>query len=100
MKLLSSLVAVSLSLSVGIEHSHKWYRAQKTKTRRRRSPLKQESIQKKITEVRPASLIICEGVHLRSLSLNSFPLKLREKRAEVETMMDVVFKGIFLKRYR
>ncbi|XP_040058076.2 cohesin subunit SA-2 isoform X2 [Gasterosteus aculeatus] len=74
-KLLSSLVAVSLSLSVGIEHSHKLYRAQKTKTRRRRSPLKQESIQRKITE-------------------------LREKRAEVETMMDVVFKGIFLKRYR
>ncbi|KAM8855582.1 cohesin subunit SA-2 isoform 2-T4 [Spinachia spinachia] len=74
-KLLSSLVAVALNLSAGIENSYKLYRVQKTKTMGRRSPLKQERMQRKITE-------------------------LREKKAEVEAMMDVVFKGIFLKRYR
>ncbi|KAL6101203.1 uncharacterized protein ACO6RY_08175 [Pungitius sinensis] len=74
-KLLSSLVAVALSLSGAIQNSHKLHRVQKTKTTRRRSPPKRQRIQRKITE-------------------------LRERRAEVETMMDVVFKGIFLKRYR
>ncbi|XP_028447448.1 cohesin subunit SA-2 isoform X4 [Perca flavescens] len=73
-KLLSSLVAVALSLSVGIENSQKLHEVQKTKTRQK-STLQQERIQKKITE-------------------------LQEKRAELESMMDIIFKGIFLKRYR
>ncbi|XP_054470907.1 cohesin subunit SA-2 isoform X2 [Anoplopoma fimbria] len=72
-KLLSSLAAVALSLSVGIENSQKLYQVQKTKTMRQKSTLQQERIQRKITE---------------------------EKRAEIEIMMDVIFKGIFLKRYR
>uniref|UniRef100_A0A8C9X0E7 Cohesin subunit SA n=1 Tax=Sander lucioperca TaxID=283035 RepID=A0A8C9X0E7_SANLU len=70
-KLLSSLVAVALSLSVSIENSQKLHEVQKTKTRQK-STLQQERIQKKITE----------------------------KRAEIESMMDIIFKGIFLKRYR
>ncbi|XP_068428876.1 cohesin subunit SA-2 isoform X2 [Clinocottus analis] len=74
-KLLSSLVAVALSLSVGIENSQKLYQVQKTKPVRQRSPPQLERIQRKIAE-------------------------LREKRAEIESMMDVIFKGIFLKRYR
>ncbi|XP_037645354.1 cohesin subunit SA-2 isoform X1 [Sebastes umbrosus] len=74
-KLLSSLVGVALSLSVGIENSQKLYEVQKTKTMRQKSTLQQERMQKKITE-------------------------LQEKRAEIESMMDVIFKGIFLKRYR
>ncbi|XP_068592758.1 cohesin subunit SA-2 [Cebidichthys violaceus] len=74
-KLLSSLVAAALSLSVGIENGQKLYQVQKTKTVRQRSPPQQERTQRKITE-------------------------LREKRAEIESMMDVIFKGIFLKRYR
>ncbi|XP_034417689.1 cohesin subunit SA-2 isoform X2 [Cyclopterus lumpus] len=74
-KLMSSLVAVALSLSGGIENSQKLYQVQKTKTMRQRSPPQPERIQRKITE-------------------------LREKRAEIEIMMDVIFKGIFLKRYR
>ncbi|XP_029314249.1 cohesin subunit SA-2 isoform X2 [Cottoperca gobio] len=69
-KLLSSLVAVALSLSVGIENSQKLYEVQKTKTRQK-SALQQERMQKKITE-----------------------------RAEIESMMDIIFKGVFLKRYR
>ncbi|KAA8587909.1 hypothetical protein FQN60_001103 [Etheostoma spectabile] len=73
-KLLSSLVGVALSLSVGIENSQKLHEVQKTKTRQK-STLQQERIQKKITE-------------------------LQEKRAEIESMMDIIFKGIFLKRYR
>lgn len=74
-KLLSSLVSVALSLSVGIENSQKLYEVQKRKTMRQKSTLQQERIQKKITE-------------------------LQEKRAEIESMMDVIFKGVFLKRYR
>ncbi|XP_034549022.1 cohesin subunit SA-2 isoform X2 [Notolabrus celidotus] len=74
-KLLSSLVGVALSLSVGIENSQKLSEVQKTKTMRQKSTLQLERIQKKITE-------------------------LREKRTEIESMMDIIFKGIFLKRYR
>ncbi|KAM4558015.1 cohesin subunit SA-2 [Odontesthes bonariensis] len=74
-KLLSSLMGVVLSLSAGIENSQKLYEVQKTKTVRQKSTQQLERIQKKITE-------------------------LQEKRAEVESMMDVIFKGVFLKRYR
>uniref|UniRef100_A0AAQ5ZUF2 Cohesin subunit SA n=1 Tax=Amphiprion ocellaris TaxID=80972 RepID=A0AAQ5ZUF2_AMPOC len=75
MKLLSALVGVALSLSIGIENSQKLYEVQKTKTVRQKSSQQLERIQKKITE-------------------------LQEKRAEVESMMDIIFKGVFLKRYR
>ncbi|XP_035532229.1 cohesin subunit SA-2 [Morone saxatilis] len=74
-KLLSSLAGVALSLSVSIENSQKLYEVQKTKTMRQKSTLQLERIQKKITE-------------------------LQEKRAEIESMMDIIFKGVFLKRYR
>lgn len=74
-KLLSSLVGVALSLSVSIENSQKLCEVQKSKTMRQRSTLQLERIQKTITE-------------------------LQEKRAEIESMMDIVFKGVFLKRYR
>uniref|UniRef100_A0A7N8YHR3 Cohesin subunit SA n=1 Tax=Mastacembelus armatus TaxID=205130 RepID=A0A7N8YHR3_9TELE len=74
-KLLSSLVSVALSLSVGMENSQKLYEVQKTKTTRQKSTPQLEKIQKKITE-------------------------LQEKRAEIESMMDIIFKGVFLKRYR
>lgn len=74
-KLLSSLVSVALSLSVGIENSQKLQAVQKTKTMRQKSTPQLERIQKKITE-------------------------LQEKKAEIEGMMDIIFKGIFLKRYR
>ncbi|XP_032422704.1 cohesin subunit SA-2 isoform X2 [Xiphophorus hellerii] len=73
-KLLSSLLSVALSLSVGIENSQKLYNVQRTKTVRQKTQ-QLERTQKKISE-------------------------LQEKRAEVESMMDVIFKGVFLKRYR
>ncbi|KAM9347320.1 cohesin subunit SA-2 [Symphorus nematophorus] len=74
-KLLSSLVGVAVSLSVSIENSQKLCEVQKTKTMRQKSTLQLERIQKKITE-------------------------LQEKRAEIESLMDIIFKGVFLKRYR
>lgn len=74
-KLLSSLASVALSLSVSIENSQKLYSVQKTKTVRQKGTLQLERMQKKITE-------------------------LQEKRAEIESMMDIIFKGVFLKRYR
>nr|XP_046261059.1 cohesin subunit SA-2 isoform X2 [Scatophagus argus] len=73
-KLLSSLVGVALSLGVSIENSQKLYEVQKAKTMRQKSTMR-ERIQKNITE-------------------------LQEKRAEMESMMDIIFKGVFLKRYR
>uniref|UniRef100_A0AAX7TML7 Cohesin subunit SA n=1 Tax=Astatotilapia calliptera TaxID=8154 RepID=A0AAX7TML7_ASTCA len=74
-KLLSSLVGVALSLSAGIENSQKLYEVQKTKTMRQKSAQQLEKVQRKIAE-------------------------LQEKRAEIESMMDIIFKGVFLKRYR
>ncbi|XP_047227314.1 cohesin subunit SA-2 isoform X2 [Girardinichthys multiradiatus] len=74
-KLLSSLLSVALSLSVGIENSQKLYDVQRTKTVRQKSTQQLERIQKKISE-------------------------LQEKRTEVESMTDIIFKGVFLKRYR
>lgn len=56
MKLLSALVGVALSLSVGIENSQKLYKVQKTKTSRQRNTSQLERIQKKITEVRLVAL--------------------------------------------
>lgn len=74
-KLLSSLVRVALSLSVGIENSQKLCAVQRSKTVRQKNSPQIKGIQKKISQ-------------------------LEEKRAEVESMMDVIFKGVFLKRYR
>ncbi|XP_062257949.1 cohesin subunit SA-2 isoform X3 [Platichthys flesus] len=74
-KLLSALVGVALSLSVGIENSQKLCKVQKTKTTRQKVTPQLERVQKKIAE-------------------------LQGKRVEIESMMDIVFKGVFLKRYR
>lgn len=100
--MLSSLVGVALSLSVSIENSQKLCEVQKSKTMRQRSTLQLERIQKTITEVRTVSLWLCR----EEVSVKSCPtrfhvfFKLQEKRAEIESMMDIVFKGVFLKRYR
>ncbi|XP_062313473.1 cohesin subunit SA-2 isoform X2 [Osmerus eperlanus] len=75
LKLLSSLVDVALSLSVGVENSQKLYEVEQTKSSSRRGSPRLERIQRKITE-------------------------LQDKRVEIENMMDNIFKGVFLKRYR
>uniref|UniRef100_A0A7N6BLD9 Cohesin subunit SA n=1 Tax=Anabas testudineus TaxID=64144 RepID=A0A7N6BLD9_ANATE len=74
-KLLSSLLGVALSLSVGIENSQKLSEVQKRKTTRQKNTPQLEKIQKKLKE-------------------------LQEKRTEIESMVDIIFKGVFLKRYR
>ncbi|KAK5920734.1 hypothetical protein CgunFtcFv8_024512 [Champsocephalus gunnari] len=73
-KLLSSLVAVAMSLSVGIENSQKLYEVQERKTRQRGN-VQQERIEKKVTE-------------------------LQGKRAEIESMMDILFKDDVLPEIR
>uniref|UniRef100_A0A8C5E6D9 Cohesin subunit SA n=1 Tax=Gouania willdenowi TaxID=441366 RepID=A0A8C5E6D9_GOUWI len=72
-KLLSSLIGVSLGLSVAIENRQKLSKVQKTKTVRQKSVQQLE----RLVDVR-----------------------LQEKRAEVESMMNVIIKAVFLKRYR
>lgn len=106
-KLLSSLVDVALSLNISIENNQKLYEVQKTKTVRQKSTQQLERIQKKITEVRivqqsrdHSSVGEDGGVSDFSSACFSSFIKLQEKRTEIENMMDVIFKGLFLKRYR
>lgn len=64
-KLLSALVGVALSLSVGKENSQKLYDVQKKKTSRQKSAQQLERIQKKISEVRASPVqASCKGVTL------------------------------------
>ncbi|XP_028992474.1 cohesin subunit SA-2 [Betta splendens] len=74
-KLLSNLLNVVLSLSVGIENSQKLCEVQKTRTTRQKHSPQLEKAQRKLRE-------------------------LQGKRAEIEGMVDVIFKGVFLRRYR
>ncbi|KAG5852757.1 hypothetical protein ANANG_G00065950 [Anguilla anguilla] len=74
-KLLSALVGVALNLSVSVDNSQRLYEVEKGKAPSKRAGLRLEKIQAKITE-------------------------LQEKRCEIENMMDAIFKGVFLKRYR
>uniref|UniRef100_A0A8C9WQ61 Cohesin subunit SA n=1 Tax=Scleropages formosus TaxID=113540 RepID=A0A8C9WQ61_SCLFO len=75
MKLLSALVGVALSLSVSLDNSQRLYEVERVKASCRRSGLRVDRIQRKIDE-------------------------LQDKRLEIENMMDAIFKGVFLKRYR
>ncbi|CDQ71241.1 unnamed protein product [Oncorhynchus mykiss] len=75
MKLLSSLIGVALSLSVSIENSQRLGEVERTKTSGRRNSPRLERIHRKTTE-------------------------LQDRRVEIENMMDAIFKGVFLKRYR
>ncbi|XP_056145578.1 cohesin subunit SA-2 [Lampris incognitus] len=74
-KLLSSLVNVALNLSVGVENSQKLHKVGKTKTSGKQNAMQQGRLQKKIAE-------------------------LQEKKMVIDNMMDALFKGVFLKRYR
>ncbi|XP_054642588.1 cohesin subunit SA-2 isoform X2 [Dunckerocampus dactyliophorus] len=67
-KLLSSLIEVALSLSVGVRNSQKRQQVQRPSRQR-------NQVQQKVTQ-------------------------LQEKRVELENMMDVIFKAVFLKRHR
>ncbi|XP_057708172.1 cohesin subunit SA-2 isoform X2 [Corythoichthys intestinalis] len=70
-KLLSSLVDVALNLSTSVEESQKLQQVQRPS----RQKAQGERAQQKMKE-------------------------LLEKRAEIESMMDAIFKAVFLKRYR
>lgn len=66
MKLLSSLMGVAQSLSVGIENSQKLQEVQKAKNLRQRSTPQLERTQKKMREVRPKVPLNYSGRRVRS----------------------------------
>ncbi|KAG7261762.1 hypothetical protein CRUP_009514, partial [Coryphaenoides rupestris] len=70
-KILSSLVAVALSLSAAMENSHKLLGVERRKTSGRQASPRLDRMKKKIAE-------------------------LQEKRSEIESIMDIIFKGVFL----
>ncbi|XP_066542125.1 cohesin subunit SA-2 isoform X2 [Hoplias malabaricus] len=74
-KLLSALVNVALSLNVSVDNSQRLYEVELAKTSSKRVSPRLERIQRKITE-------------------------LQDRKLETEDMMDAIFKGVFLKRYR
>ncbi|CAL8267357.1 unnamed protein product [Lota lota] len=74
-KILSALVAVALSLSAAMENAQKLHGVERRKTSGRQGSPRLDRIKKKIAE-------------------------LQEKRSEIESIMDTIFKGVFLKRYR
>ncbi|XP_023656777.2 cohesin subunit SA-2 [Paramormyrops kingsleyae] len=74
-KLLTALIGVALKLSVSVDNSQRLYEVEKAKASNKRVGSRLEKLQRKIDE-------------------------LQDKRLEMENMMDVIFKGVFLKRYR
>ncbi|CAL8370554.1 unnamed protein product [Arctogadus glacialis] len=74
-KILSALVAVALSLSTVMENSQKLHGVERRKTSGRQGSPRLDRMKKKLAE-------------------------LQEKRLEIESIMDTIFKGVFLKRYR
>ncbi|KAF7709465.1 cohesin subunit SA-2 isoform X2 [Silurus meridionalis] len=74
-KLLSALVNVALNLSVSVENNQKLLEVELAKMSSKRASPRVDKIQKKITE-------------------------LKDRKLEIEDMMDAIFKGVFLKRYR
>uniref|UniRef100_A0A8B9RLU4 Cohesin subunit SA n=1 Tax=Astyanax mexicanus TaxID=7994 RepID=A0A8B9RLU4_ASTMX len=74
-KLLSALVNVALSLSINVDNSQRLYEVELAKTSSKRALPRLEKIQRKISE-------------------------LQDRKLETEDMMDAIFKGVFLKRYR
>ncbi|XP_039533123.1 cohesin subunit SA-2 [Pimephales promelas] len=75
MKLLSALVNVALNLSVSVDNSQRLYEVEMAKMASKRASQRLDRIQRKISE-------------------------LQDRKFEIENMMDAIFKGVFLKRYR
>uniref|UniRef100_A0A671NT07 Cohesin subunit SA n=1 Tax=Sinocyclocheilus anshuiensis TaxID=1608454 RepID=A0A671NT07_9TELE len=74
-KLLSALVNVALNLSVSVDNSQRLYEVELAKMASKQASPRLDRIQRKISE-------------------------LQERKFEIENMMDAIFKGVFLKRYR
>ncbi|XDV30235.1 hypothetical protein PO909_033199 [Leuciscus waleckii] len=74
-KLLSALVNVALNLSVSVDNSQRLYEVELAKMASKRASQRLDRIQRKISE-------------------------LQDRKFEIENMMDAIFKGVFLKRYR
>ncbi|KAG7463587.1 hypothetical protein MATL_G00178160 [Megalops atlanticus] len=74
-KILTALVGVALNLSVSVDNSQRLYEVEKGQSPSKRVASRVEKIEAKIAE-------------------------LQDKSCEIENMMDAIFKGVFLKRYR
>ncbi|XP_050975250.1 cohesin subunit SA-2 [Labeo rohita] len=74
-KLLSALVNVALNLTVSVDNSQRLYEVELAKMASKRASPRLDRIQRKINE-------------------------LQDRKFEIENMMDAIFKGVFLKRYR
>ncbi|KAK7154357.1 hypothetical protein R3I94_007635 [Phoxinus phoxinus] len=74
-KLLSALVNVALNLSVSVDNSQRLYEVELAKMASKRASQRLDRIQRKISE-------------------------LQDRKFEIENMMDAIFKGVLLKRYR
>ncbi|XP_048049397.1 cohesin subunit SA-2 isoform X2 [Megalobrama amblycephala] len=74
-KLLSALVNVALNLTVSVDNSQRLYEVELAKMASKRASQRLDRIQRKISE-------------------------LQDRKFEIENMMDAIFKGVFLKRYR
>ncbi|KAJ3591901.1 hypothetical protein NHX12_007031 [Muraenolepis orangiensis] len=74
-KVLSCLIDVALSLSAAMENAQKLHGVESRKSSEMQSSPRLDKLTKKIAE-------------------------LQEKRSDIESIMDTIFKGVFLKRYR
>ncbi|MGH0175820.1 UNVERIFIED_CONTAM: hypothetical protein FKN15_071457 [Acipenser sinensis] len=75
LKLLTALVGVAVNLGVNKDNTHRLYEEERNKMTSKRACHRQEQLEKKIKE-------------------------LQDKQHEIENMMNVIFKGVFLMRYR
>ncbi|XP_058886191.1 cohesin subunit SA-2 isoform X2 [Acipenser ruthenus] len=75
LKLLTALVSVAVNLGVNKDNTHRLYEEERNKMTSKRACHRQEQLEKKIKE-------------------------LQDKQHEIENMMNVIFKGVFLMRYR
>nr|XP_013026389.1 unnamed protein product [Anser cygnoides domesticus] len=75
MKLMTALVEVALGLSQHRDSTRRLYEAERAKSPPRRAPGKLESLQETLRE-------------------------LQDQQEEIEAMMNAIFKGVFVHRYR
>ncbi|KAK6485407.1 cohesin subunit SA-2 isoform X2 [Huso huso] len=75
LKLMTALVSVAVNLGVNKDNTHRLYEEERNKMTSKRACHRQEQLEKKIKE-------------------------LQDKQHEIENMMNVIFKGVFLMRYR
>lgn len=102
MKLMTALVNVALGVSLHQENNQRQYEAERSKEPGRRATEKLEALLEKRREVSGGGgggmAAVAAGTEPR-LSPTASP-QLREQQEEIENMMNAIFKGVFVHRYR